>query len=70
MNVTPSPLQTAFVIYSLFSTDAFNMDVQQLVDKTSFNAVMDTEFRCVAMVYRIPERGRNAEDVSIPPMLK
>ncbi|PNW86612.1 hypothetical protein CHLRE_02g093700v5 [Chlamydomonas reinhardtii] len=38
-------IQTAFVIYSLFSTDAFNMDVQQLVDKTSFNAVMDTEFR-------------------------
>ncbi|KAG2425624.1 hypothetical protein HYH02_014997 [Chlamydomonas schloesseri] len=38
-------IQTAFVIYSLFSTDAFNLNVQQLVDKTSFNGVMDNEFR-------------------------
>ncbi len=38
-------LQTAFVLYTLFSDDLFNQNVQQLVDRKGFNGVMDMAFR-------------------------
>ncbi len=37
----PTP-QTAFVLYTLFSTDKFNLDVQDMVDQ---DGVVDMEFR-------------------------